>query len=276
MKIKDFEIPRSLEEARDMLRKLGPAGFPIAGGTSALFLRNEQKTCVDINRLGLAGIHVAPDGFEIGATTTIADLQAFAASGWVLGRVADHFVTQQVRNVSTLGGNVARVFAWADFPVALLALDASFVVKADVEKVFDAVKFFDGQPARLLAPGDLLASVRIPSVSAPCGFGYRKITRTCADYSMATAAAWVRTDGRKIAEARVAVGAAVTMPRRMTVIEKELAGGSTDAGRVGEIVARGWEGTIRKAWPGLAEDYVRHVAKVAVRDAIVEAAGGAS
>ena len=124
MKIADFATPATADEARRLLKDLGPRGLPVAGGTSLLFLRGDQPvTAVDLSRCGLSGIAARDGHFEIGATTPISDLQDYRADGWVLHRVADRFVSQQIRHQSTLGGNVARVFPWSDFAVALAALE---------------------------------------------------------------------------------------------------------------------------------------------------------
>lgn len=281
MKIKDFAIPTSLAEAHRLLKDLGPNGLPVAGGTAHLFLRgDDEKVAVDISRLGLSGIRATDSGFEIGATTHIADLQHFQAPGWVLDRVARCFVSQQLRNAATLGGNVVRVFAWADFPAPLLVLDASFVLQGASERVIDAATFFNGQPVRLLQPGDLLTAVRVPAVKPPDGFAYIKQGRTAVDYGLVTAAAWIQLDGSRVAAARVAVGASVATPRRLNLVEEALTGKALTPQLIEAAVKQGWTGPVRRASPGVSEDYVRHVTAVVLRDAIrqagAEAKGGAS
>lgn len=268
--------PDSLETARAELRRLGAGGTPVAGGTSAVFLRgDENKIGVDLLHLGLGGIRERDGQFEVGAAARIADLRAHAAEGWVLDRVAARFVTQQVRNLATLGGNVVRVFAWSDFPVALLALDASFVIRGESERQVPAREFFGGQPARLFAVGDLLTAVQVPAVRAPCGFGYRKMTRTAADYSLVTAAAWVRLDGSSIAETRVAIGASVPMPRRCPEVESALVGASGAAFDARAAAARVEPGSVRRAHAGMSDEYVRQMTVVAIADALSDAVSAA-
>lgn len=278
---KDFVIPTSVEEARAALKQLGPEGVPLAGATSCLFLRHkEPKVAVDLSRAGLGGIREAGGVFAIGAMSTVDALRRHRAPGWVLDRVAARFVTQQVRNISTLGGNVARVFAWADFPVALLALEASLTVQGDAVRAYAASEFFDGQPARRLNVGDLLTEIRVPALRPGLGFGYHKQVRVSADFSQATAAAVVELRENYLARVRVALGAAVPMPLRLTEVENALVGTRWSAATVraacAEIRARTW-----RSVAGFAPDYIEHVAKVAVGDALVQActeaaAGGAA
>ena len=181
---KDFIAPANVDDARAELNRLGADAMPVAGASSLMFLRHkEPKVAVDLSRCGMAGIHKEGEAYSIGAMTTIDALRRRQQSGWVLDQVAAQFVTQQIRNISTLGGNIVRVFAWADFPVALLALDAVMTVRGDTTREFGAEEFFAGQPTRLLAAGDLLVRVRVPALQPGEGFGYQKIKRVAADFS---------------------------------------------------------------------------------------------
>ncbi len=120
MKLVDFRQPARADEARAALKELGDSAAPIAGGTSMVFLPgNEEKVAVDLMRLGLDGIRRENGAFRVGATTRLAVLQKHHEAGWVLDRVAVHLASQQIRNMSTIGGNIARVFPWSDFAVAL-------------------------------------------------------------------------------------------------------------------------------------------------------------
>lgn len=268
---KDFVSPSSLEEARAELKRLGPDGMAVAGASSLLFLRQkEPKVAVDLSRAGLAGIRAEGDGFVVGAMTTIDALRRHRAAGWVLDRVAARFVTQQVRNMSTVGGNIVRVFAWADLPVALLALQATMTIRGDAPQTVAAGEFFNGQPARLFKTGDLLASVQVPALRPGQGFGYHKQTRVSADFSQATAAVLLDVEGKRITGARVALGAAVSFPCRLQGVEAALAGKSGGEKMLREAAAHLGERNWRSV-AGFSQEYIRHVAQVAVGDALVQA-----
>jgi CO/xanthine dehydrogenase FAD-binding subunit len=268
---KDFVTPDSLEEARAQLKRLGPEGMPLAGATSLLFLRHrEPKVAVDLSRIGLAGVGEQDGQFIIGALTSIAELRTHKAPGWGLDRVAARFVTQQIRNQSTLGGNLVRVFAWSDFPVPLLALGATMTIWGDQERSVGADEFFSGQPIRLFAAGDLLTRVAVPVLKKGQGFGYHKQVRVSADFSQGTAAALLTVEGGTITGARIALGAATTFPCRLAEVEQAVLGhpGSEklfkDAAT--QTGPRNW-----RSVAGFAPDYIRHVAGVAVRDALARA-----
>jgi CO/xanthine dehydrogenase FAD-binding subunit len=141
MKLNEFIIPEDLKAAKSALKKLGERGFAVAGGTSLHFLGVTEKTAVDLSHLGLSGIKKKGGSFLVGATTSLGELMKFRGQGWVLDQVALHTSTQQIRNMSTLGGNIVRVFPWNDFPVALLALDATMCIEGGKEKVYSADEY---------------------------------------------------------------------------------------------------------------------------------------
>lgn len=272
MQFVDFRIARTLDEARAQLKELGPAGFPVAGGTSLVFIGgDETRTAVDISRLDLGGIRPQGGGFAIGATTRIAELRRFHADGWVLDRVARRFVTQQIRNTVTLGGNISRLFPWSDFPVALLALDAEIEVAGDTVRALPAGEFFRGQTTRLFGAGELIREIRVPRLAAGSGFGYRKVTRTESGFSLFTAAAVLAGEGGRITSARVVAGAALPLPRRLSELEGKLVG---QAGGEALFQAAAREVAAGMAWTGKAgcsDEYAGRLAAVELADALTEA-----
>lgn len=281
MKLTEYHRPTTLAEARRLLKELGPAGLPLAGATSHAFMKaDEGRVAVDLAWIGYDRIEERDDGFAIGANTRIADLQAFKAAGWVLDRVALRFVNQQMRNMATLGGNIVRVFPWADFPVALLVLGADMVVAGDGESVHFADVYFKGQPARLFQPGDLLVEVRVPRLKSGEGFGYHKETVINTDFSRLTVAAWIKRDGHSAAEVRVAAGAGVPMPTRLSGLEDALKGRKLDDAIIGAAVEANLDAVRWKGGDGFSDAYVKQLARAHLADVIHaawrEAKGGAA
>jgi len=272
MKLTDFKQPSTLEEARAALRESGDRAVPIAGGTSHVFTpEGDERMGVDINRLGLDGISRENGSFHIGATTRLCDLQSHRAEGWALDRVAVNLASQQIRNMSTLGGNIARVFPWSDFPVALLALGASMIIAGDGEQELSADDFFASQPARLFKDGTLLVAVKVPAVGDGVGFGYRKEKQAEMGFSLTTTAVWLEADGNTVKNVRIAVGAAVPFPRRVLAAEEALTGKRGGDSAFTAAAARGVGELKFKANSGMTEEYIAHLAEVAIRDALAEA-----
>jgi aerobic carbon-monoxide dehydrogenase medium subunit len=270
MNIADFRIPGRLDEARSILRELGPAGLALAGATSLEFVPGKDpKTAVDITRLGLEGIARENGGFRIGATTRIAALQKHHEPGWVLDRVAVRLASQPIRNMSTIGGNIARVFFWADFPVALLALNATMEI--DGETKVPADEFFASQPARYFKEGALLTAVHVPAVGPGAGFGYRKQTQAAMGFSLMTCAALLEADGNNVKTARVALGAGIPFPARLPAVEQALAGQPGGEKTFKSAVAQGLGQFKFKTAAGLSEEYITHLSSVVVPDALADA-----
>jgi CO/xanthine dehydrogenase FAD-binding subunit len=261
-----------LEEARTILKELGADGIALAGGTSHGFMKgDEEKAAVDLAWLGYDRIDSSADSFVIGANTRIADLQNFHAPGWVLDRVALQFVSQPIRNMTTLGGNIVRVFPWNDFPVVLLALGAEMVIAADQDATHPAETYFKGQPVRLFQPGDLLKEVHVPAVGAGCGFGYHKEKVVNMDYSLLTLAVWLKLEKRTIADIRIAAGAGVPMPCRLNALEGALAGQVISIETIKQAI-EAHAGAVRwKGGEGFSDEYIAQLARVHLEDAITEA-----
>ncbi|HMP72264.1 MAG TPA: FAD binding domain-containing protein [Kiritimatiellia bacterium] len=280
MKLKDYLLPGSLDEAKRLLRELGPAGLPVAGATSHGFLNvKEERVAVDLSRAGLAGITATASGWRIGAMTPIEDLYRRREKGWVLDRVADAFVSQQIRNVCTLGGNIARVFPWSDFPVVLLALDGTMRIAGEPDRSMGADEFFKGQPARHFQAGELLEWVEVSRLGAGEGFAVGKQKRTEVDFSQATAAVKATVAEGKVTGLRIALGAAVAVPTRLPELEAAFTGQAVPGeATIRSAVEGALDGLSFRSVAGMSRDYIAVVARVMTGDALVaalaEAGGG--
>ena len=306
MILREFLRPTSLSAARDHLRELGPQGIALAGGTALHFMHSETPhTAVDITRLGLSFIRPDGDFFAIGATTPLADIQRYRAPRWAMHEICRRISTHQIRNISTIGGNICRVFPWADLPVVLLAMNARMVICSGKEKQDEigSDEFFATQPAQRFLGGDILTTVKVPILHAHQGFGSVKATRSMAGFSLVTIATVLELDGGNIKSARVAAGSVIPFPRRLPTVEAALAGreataavfqvaaakvGASAAGgaaaATGGVAAAGvsaglgavaakvgtdvpWRGR-----EGMSPGYSRHLAEISIMDALERAA----
>jgi CO/xanthine dehydrogenase FAD-binding subunit len=273
MKLCEFLRPASLPAARDTLRELGKQGMVLAGGTALHFMQDHTPvTAVDITRLGLSYIRQDGDAYEIGATTPLADIQRYRAPRWALHEICRRISTHQIRNVSTIGGNIARVFPWADLPVVLLAMDASMVLYAGKDLLLGADDYFAYQPAKRFLTGDVLKAVRVPALQAHHGFGSIKVVRTQASFPMVTVGALLELDGTHVKSARVAAGSAIPFPRRLPEVEAALAGREATAAVFREAAAKAGADAPWRGREGMTPDYSRHLAEVSILDALERAA----
>ena len=276
MKLCEFLRPASLPAAYGQLRDLGPRGMILAGGTALHFMQDHTPvTAVDITRLGLSGIRAEDGGYVIGATTPLADIQRYRAPRWAMHEICRRIATHQIRNVSTIGGNISRVFPWADMPVALLAMDAAMRIYAGPDapaEVLPSDEYFATQPAKRFLDGKLLESVRVPALLAHEGYGSVKVVRTAAAFSMVTVAAVLKLDPTSgaIRSARVAAGSAIPFPRRLPEVEVALVGKEPSEALFLEAASKAdapWRGK-----EGMTAEYSKHLAEVSIADALAAAA----
>lgn len=272
MKLCEFIRPASLADARDKLRELGPKGMALAGGTALHFMQDHaSRTAVDLTRLGLSFIRKEGDAYVVGATTPLADIQRYRAPDWTLHEVCRRIATHQIRNISTIGGNICRVFPWNDLPVVLLALDARMVLFTGKDEEIGSDEFFKGQPAQRFAGGDLLTAVKVPALQAHQGFGVVKAARNSAAFSLVTIAALLELDGDKIKSVRLAAGGAVPFPQRLPTVEAALVGRQATSEVFLEVAAKASTDATWRAREGLSPDYMRQLAEVSLHDALERA-----
>lgn len=273
MKLQNFIRPSTVKEAHEILAELGSRGMPIAGGTALHFLTGKNSvTAVDITRLGLSYIKKNGDFFDIGATTPLSDIQRYHHPRWALLEICRRISTHQIRNVSTIGGNIARVFPWADIPVALLAMDARIVIYSGKKTEMTADEYFSSQPARLFTGGKILTEVKIPVLKAHHGFGSVKVSRNAAAFSMATAAVLLTLKSGKISSARVAIGSAIPFPKRLPSVEAALTGKNPDSDTFKSAAAMAHKDARWVKNESMSSEYIGEIAEVSIADALERAA----
>ena len=111
-----FELyqPTQLADALALLDRYGADGWKLAGGNDSLWFKERvkrPKAVIDISGIvALQGIRETPDGVEIGALTTLTEIERnpiIRAKYRVLADAARRVASPQIRNTGTIGGNVA-------------------------------------------------------------------------------------------------------------------------------------------------------------------------
>jgi carbon-monoxide dehydrogenase medium subunit len=226
-----FELlePSSLGEALGLLDPDDPAVRPIAGGTALTLMktgRYRPRRLVSLRALGraLTIITATPGGgLDIGAMVRLAQIERSAVVRQVAPVLADTLLTHsnvRVRNVATVGGNLAHGDPHMDLPPVLIALGASVrVVGPSGERDILVEELITSYMTTVLGNDELIAGLRVPPQTARRA-AYAKITaRTADDWPALGIAASIGT-----ADARIAIGAATEIPMRLTQTEALLAG----------------------------------------------------
>ncbi len=269
-----YERPRDLPAALAAIATDGVVKL-IAGGQSLGPMLNLRLVNPDlvVDIAGLAELKFAErsDGdLLIGACVTHADIEDGRIPDVTRGtmqRVASAIAYRAVRNRGTIGGSLSHADPSADWVSALSALGATLTLRraASVRQV--AMKdFVVGALESVLLPGEMIESVRVPSMAASARWGYVKACRKTGEFAHAIAAVLIDPD---VGRARIVIGAVEAAP---IVIDDatELFGGHIDGGFGKKFDLHVADRILSKA--GITDAADRHIHVAVLRRAIVEAA----
>jgi carbon-monoxide dehydrogenase medium subunit len=183
-----YHKPTSVADAVKIL-SADPDARPISGGQTLLpalkHRLNKPTSVVDLSGIAeLKGVKREGDRIVIGALTRhndVANSPEMQAAIPALAQLAGTIGDIQVRNRGTIGGSVANNDPAADYPAAVLALDATMVTD---KRRIAADDFFQGMFTTALEPGELLIAVEFP---IPEKAGYAKMRNPASRYVMAGA-----------------------------------------------------------------------------------------
>ncbi|HEX4776186.1 MAG TPA: xanthine dehydrogenase family protein subunit M [Acidimicrobiia bacterium] len=265
----DYVRADSADGALAALREHGDDAKLLAGGMSLIPLMKLRlatpTVLVDVGRVGdLSYVRDAGEHVAIGALTRHRDLETsdlLRDQCGVLRAVAAQVGDNQVRHRGTLGGSVAHGDPASDLPAALLALDATLVVRgASGDRTVPATGFFRGFLETALAPDEMLTEIRVPK-TGPSGFSYQKFQRRKQDWAIVGAVA-VRNGATRVALVNMA-----TTPVRASAVEDALGNGAS----VADAAQHAADGTDPPADLNASTEYREHLARVLTRRALEEA-----
>jgi carbon-monoxide dehydrogenase medium subunit len=224
----DFEYhkPGSIADAVKIL-SADPDARPISGGQTLLpalkHRLNKPTSVVDLSGISeLKGITRKGNTIVIGALARhneVANNAEVKSAIPALAQLAGTIGDIQVRNRGTIGGSVSNNDPAADYPAAVMALNATIVTD---KRRITADDFFQGMFTTALEPGELLVAVEFP---IPEKAGYAKMRNPASRYVMA--GAFVAKAGGAV---RVAINGAGPGVFRQAEMEKALtANWSADA-----------------------------------------------
>jgi carbon-monoxide dehydrogenase medium subunit len=230
----EYSAPRTLAEALDILQQHADEAKILAGGQSLIPLMKYRLAnpgyLVDINRIAeLAFIEQNNGHLRIGALTREADLERseLVAGRYPLLMDTTKFVADPlVRNMATVGGNLAHGDPANDHPAAMLALRAQLVARGPAgERMIPIDEFFQDLFVTALAPDEILTEIRVPTPALRSGGAYRKLERKVGDFATAGAAAYLALDENGICqEVGIGLTNAGHVPLRATRAEDALRG----------------------------------------------------
>jgi carbon-monoxide dehydrogenase medium subunit len=284
MRLPPFELyaPHTVEEATELLDRLGDEAAIYGGGTELLLLLKlgfaDYRHLVDVKGIAeLHGIRADRGALSIGAAVTHRELESapVVLERWpALAAMERRVANLRVRNAGTLGGNVCFADPHSDPATFLLATDATLIARRGgrAARVIPAAEFVRGPYQTALEPGELLLAVEVPEPPP----GSRTVHTKLAFHERpaATVTAGARVQDGRVTEARVAVGSVGPVPARAPKAEAILE--SLDA-EVPDPLALEAAGVAAAEAAGAVEDsngsveYKRDLVRVLVKRAFVEA-----
>ena len=233
----EYFAPETLDEAISLLEDHGPEATVLAGGQSLIPLMKLQLALpayvVDINRIpGLADITDDDCCLRIGSLTRESDLdssEAVQTKYPILHDTTSVIADPLVRNMATVGGNLAHGDPANDHPATMLALGAEVIaVGSGGERVIPVSDFFEGPLATALKQGEILTEIRVPAQPEGSGGAYLKLERKVGDYATAGVAAVITVSDGVCQQAGIGLTNAGPIPVKASSAESFLVGKKLD------------------------------------------------
>src|SRR5215475_1914030 len=199
----EYLRPKSLPEAVAMLQQHGDDAKILSGGQSLIPMMKlrlaRPSHLIDINRIsGLSYIKEDGGFLKIGGLTREAEVEASAVVHQkypLLLDTATVIADPQVRNLATVGGNLAHGDPANDHPATMIALGAQVVATgAKGERVIPIDNFFKSLFETDLKHDEILTEIRVPAPPAKSGGAYFKLERKVGDFATAAVAVQLTLD----------------------------------------------------------------------------------
>lgn len=284
----DYHAPQTLEEALALLQSHEDAKV-LSGGQSLLPLLKlrlgSAGHLVDIGRIpGLEYIQEDDGMLRIGGRTreTALERSEIVRSRYpLLSDTAEVIADPLVRNMATVGGNLAHGDPANDHPATMLALRAEVVATGpNGKRTIPIDDFFLGLFSTALGPDEILTEIRVPAPPPNSGGAYVKLERKVGDFATAAAAAQVTLGaGGEVAKAGIGLTNAGPTPIRATAAESFLTGKQPTQDNLAEAARLAAEAVSPSADRRGSIEYKRNMARVltvrALKRAIDRASGRA-
>src|SRR6266852_6077564 len=283
----DYQVAKDVADAIQLLRGSGGEGKILAGGQSLIplmkFRLAQPALLIDINRVaGLSAIKENGD-LRIGALIRENDLEANPIVQQrypILVDTAAVIADPLVRNLASIGGNLAHADPANDHPATMLALRASVVAQGPKgERVIPIDELFVDTFQTSLRPDEILTEIRIPKPAPKSGGAYLKLERKVGDFAIAGVAAYLVLDDRgSVKSAGIGLTNVGSTALRAKKAEAALVGNAPDEKAiVAAAAAASAESQPTGDLRGPAEykrDVVRVLTSRAIRSAVARAKGG--
>ncbi len=273
----EYHAPKNLEEAFRLLDRHGDEAKLLAGGHSLLPMMKLRlaapRFVIDLGRLkGLDYIREEQGHIVIGALATHAAIEhssLLRAKCPLLPETAAAIGDVQVRNRGTIGGSLAHADPAADYPAAILVLDAALALQSSSgSRTVGVGEFFMDMLTTQLRPGEILTEVRVPIIGKGSGAAYCKLPQPASGYAVVGVAARVALANGKLAQVNIGVTGVGPKAYRAEHVEDALRGKKASEKSIAEAASHAAHGIDALADLHASADYRREMAVVFTRRAL--------
>ena len=236
--------PRSIEDLAKLYLD-HPETWLVAGATDVgLWVTKQHRRPKTLIFLGevedLRRMAVTETGIEIGAAVTYREAAPLLARHFPdLGELFRRLGAVQVRNLGTLGGNIANGSPIGDSPPPLIVAGARLRLRRGTAWREIALEdFFLDYGRQDLAAGEFLETILVPLPEAGDRFACYKISkRFDQDISALLGAFRLRLDGARVVKIRIAFGGMAGIPKRAAAAEAALQGQAWNKATLSQAIA---------------------------------------
>jgi len=225
---KKYFSPRTIKELKKVIKKNSNSHF-LSGGTDlSLIVTKERK---DINNIisleaidELDFIKENNNNIEVGAATPLIKFEKFILKYYPdFNSVLKRYGSVQIRNVCTIGGNIATASPIGDTLPILLSLNSEIVIETTKnKKILPLKNFFLSYRKTRLKKGEFIYSIKIPIYKNNVFKAYKISKRFDDDISSLCASFNLEIVNKKIKKAIIAYGGMAEIPKRATNCENFL------------------------------------------------------
>ena len=225
---KKYFSPSNIRELKKIIQKNPKAHF-LSGGTDlSLIVTKERKdidTIIDLKNISeLDFIKTSKKYIEVGAVTPLIKFEKFILQYYPdFNSVLKRYGSIQIRNVGTIGGNIATASPIGDTLPILLSLNADITIEGKNKKKNISIKnFFQGYRKTKLKKGEFIYSIKIPIYKKNIFKAYKISKRFDDDISSVCASFNLQIINKKIKNIKIAFGGMAEVPKRAINCEKNL------------------------------------------------------
>ena len=276
----DYVRPNNLDELCDVLSQYGAKAKLLAGGTDLTIALKQRlinpEVLIDLNRVRkeLTGIDASKSNLIIGAMTTYTELEANPAViryARALSEAASQVGTYQIRNLGTIGANLANGSPAADTAPPLIVLRAKVHLRnKHGTREIPVEDFITGVKKTAIRPDEIITSIEIPLNEHLSSYWMRSAKRNENVISVVSVAVASEIRSNRFGESRIALGAVAPTPILAKESSSELSGSPINPATIETVSKLAAKESKPISDVRASADYRRHLVHVLTKRTINE------